>query len=78
MTPQEFNAMLIGLFAGLLVGLVPLITGMKKNQPALAVGGFLTCSITGAILGLVLAIPAACLFWWLIKKAPNKSGDYKD
>ena len=70
--------MLFGLFAGLLVGLVPLITGMKKNQPALAIGGFFACTITGAILGLILAVQTACLFWWLVKKAPNKSGDYKD
>ena len=78
MTPQVFGGMIFGLLAGLLVGLVPLITGMKKNQPALAVGGFFACIITGAILGLILAVPTACLFWWLVKKSPNKSGDYKD
>jgi hypothetical protein len=57
---------------------VPLFLGMKKNQPGLAIGGFLCCIVAGLILGVVLGIPTAALFWWLIKKADNKSRDYKD
>jgi len=63
---------------GLLVGLVPLIPGMKKNQPALGIGGFFACIVSGAILGLILAIPCCAFFWWRIKKADNKSDEYKD
>ncbi len=67
-----------GLIEGILLGLLPLITGMKKNQPGLAIGGFFASLVAGIILGLILAIPTAAIFWWLIKKAENKSKDFKD
>ena len=70
--------MQIGLLGGIAVGLVPLVTGMKKGQVGLAMGGFFICAIAGALLGFLLAIPSAAIFWWLIKKAENKSKDFKD
>jgi len=78
MTPQTFAGVVFGAVVGLFLGLLPLITGMKKNQPPLAFGGFFGCLIAGAIGGLILGVPAAALFWWLIKKAENKSKDYRD
>jgi hypothetical protein len=69
MTPQVFTGLVFGLIEGLLLGLLPLITGMKKNQPGLAFGGFFGCIVAGTAGGFILGIPAAALFWWLIKKA---------
>ena len=77
MTPLEFGGLVFGTIEGLLLGLIPLITGMKKNQPGLAIGGFFACIVVGAVGGFILGIPAAALFWWLIKKAENKSKDFK-
>ncbi len=78
MTQSGINGMIFGTVEGLLLGLLPLILGMKKNQPGLAIGGFFGCLITGAFGGFILGIPTAALFWWLIKKAENKSKDFKD
>ena len=38
---------MFGLIDGLLFGLLPLFTGMKKNQPGLAFGGFFGCIVAG-------------------------------
>ena len=62
-----------GIVEGLLLGLIPLVSGMKKNQVGLAIGGFFSCIVAGAILGLILGIPMAAIFWWIIKNSENKS-----
>jgi hypothetical protein len=77
MTPLVSDGVLIGIVEGLFLGLIPIITGMKKSQPGLAIGGFFACIVVGAIGGLILGVPAAALFWWFIKKAENKSKDFK-
>ena len=58
-----------GLLAGIISGLVPLIFGMKKDLPNMALGGFFACIITGLVGGFVLAIPMAAGFWYFINKA---------
>lgn len=78
MTPQVFSGLVFGTIEGLLLGLLPLITGMKKNQPGLAFGGFFGTIVAGAVGGFILGIPAAALFWWFVRKAENKSEDFKD
>ena len=78
MNQMTFAGLVFGTIEGLLLGLLPLITGMKKNQAGLAFGGFFGCIIAGAVGGFILGIPCAALFWWLIKKAENKSKDFKD
>ena len=60
--------LVFGTLAGILVGLWPLIKGLKANQQTLAIAGFFASIISGAILGLVLCIPIAWLFAWQIKK----------
>jgi hypothetical protein len=78
MTPLEFGGLVFGTIEGTLLGLIPLITGLKKNQAGLAFGGFFICIGAGAFGGFILGIPAAAWFWWLIKKAENKSKDFKN
>jgi hypothetical protein len=54
------------LVAGAICGLVPLIYGLTRGQTALAVGGFVACVIGGLLLGVILAVPLAALFAYLI------------
>lgn len=64
--------LLIGSVVGALCGLVPLIFGVVRSQIPLAIGGFFACVVCGAILGLLLAIPIAGLFVYLIVRASRK------
>jgi hypothetical protein len=52
--------------AGAICGLVPLVYGLARGRTGLAVGGFLACVVGGIILGVLLAVPLAALFAWLI------------
>lgn len=56
---------------GLLFGLIPLILGFVKKERSYAVFGFLGSIIGGAILGLLLSIPVAGIFTWLILRRPK-------
>jgi hypothetical protein len=78
MSSLVVNGLIFGTVMGLCLGIIPLILGMKKNQVGLAFGGFFGCIVAGATGGCILGIPCAALFWWLIKKAPNNSKDFKD
>ena len=78
MTPLVFEGLVFGTIEGFLLGLIPLITGMKRNQPGLAFGGFFACIIAGIVGGFISGVPASALFWWLIKNADNKSKDFKE
>jgi hypothetical protein len=62
------SGFVLGTLAGILVGLWPLLKGLKSNQETLAMAGFFASIISGAILGLVLCIPIAWIFAWQIKK----------
>jgi hypothetical protein len=56
---------------GFAVGLVPLAIGIWKKNLKLGVLGLLASTIGGALLGLLLAVPAAAIFVWLIVKRPK-------
>ena len=62
------NFVLLGIFAGILVGIIPAIYGASKNKIGIGILGFFVCSIAGAILGLLLAVPCAAIFIWYIAK----------
>lgn len=55
---------------GFVIGLVPLVLGIVKKKIKLGLLGLLASTIGGALLGLLLAIPAAAIFTWLIFKKP--------
>lgn len=69
MSSAVFGALLIGIFSGC----VPLIYGLNKNQPALALGGFFACVISGFVLGAILAFPMSGLFFFFIKNNGKSS-----
>ena len=62
---------LIHTFIGLLLGLIPLVLGFIKKERSYGVFGFLGSIIGGAILGLLLSIPVAAIFSWLILRRPK-------
>lgn len=64
--------LILGLWVGILSGLLPLIYGLIKDQPKLAIGGFFACAFSGVVLGALLAFPMSGLFFYLIKKAKSK------
>jgi hypothetical protein len=49
-----------------LIALVPLFFGLGRQQRKYAVTGFISTVVGGALLGLLLAIPVAAVFMWLI------------
>ncbi len=61
-------AALINSFIGLLLGLIPLITGITKKQKSLGVYGFIGSIIGGAILGILLSIPIVSVVTYMILK----------
>ena len=66
-------ASLINAGIGLVFGLVPLISGFVKRNVKYGVIGFLGSIVGGALLGLLLAIPVAAIFTWLIVKRPRQN-----
>ena len=59
-----------GVVAGLIAGIFPMLAANKRNNTGMGVGAMLLCGVCGAILGLLLAIPVACLLTYFINKQP--------
>jgi uncharacterized membrane protein len=55
-----------GLLLGLICGVIPLFFSTGRNRLKLGFGAVVACVISGLLLGLLLAIPVAVLFLWLI------------
>jgi uncharacterized membrane protein len=51
---------------GLICGVIPLFFSAGRNRLKLGFGGLLACVVSGLLLGLLLAIPVAAVFLWLI------------
>ncbi|HVE57299.1 MAG TPA: hypothetical protein VNB22_10765 [Pyrinomonadaceae bacterium] len=60
----------VGLLAGFVCGLVPLILGLKKQNIKLGVLGFILSLLAGLPLALLGALPVAGIFTWLILRKP--------
>ena len=50
-----------GACAGVLCGMAPFIVARNKGKPDLALTALIICAISGAMLGLLLAVPAALI-----------------
>jgi hypothetical protein len=66
------SAFISSLVVGLICGAIPLIIGAAKNQLGLGFLALIVCTISGFILGLLLAVPACGLFIWLIFNASRQ------
>jgi hypothetical protein len=60
------STMIGAVVAGGLCGLVPLVYGLARGETGLAVCGFAACLIAGVLVGVLLAVPFAAVFAWLI------------
>ncbi len=65
-TAAVVGAIVGSLVAGALLGLIPLIIGLKKGKKGLAIGGFIACMVGSLLAGLLLNIPMCVLFTILI------------
>ena len=63
LTPAD---LIEGVLVGLICGVVPLFFSTGRGRLPLGFGGLLACMIGGLLLGLLLAVPVALLFLWLI------------
>ena len=72
MSPTEkmMSYAIAGTIAGLLLGLIPLITGVKRGKQGLGIAGFFACTVSGGLLGIILAGPVCAVFSWLILRKP--------
>ena len=72
LTPQEawIYTVLFGAGIGFVLGLIPLVVGIIKGKVKMGAIGLLVCAVGGAILGILLSLPAAAVFVWLILKKP--------
>jgi hypothetical protein len=73
MSPRDLliYGVLINTAVGLVLGLVPLISGFVKRKVKYGILGFVLSAIGGALLGVVLAIPASAIFTWLVFRDPR-------
>jgi hypothetical protein len=62
-----------GALVGILIGSVLLLWGTKRNQKGLAQAGFYCCVFVSSIGGLILGIPTAVIFCFLIVSADKKA-----
>ena len=70
------TAIVAGLIAGIVVGLIPLGAGFFKDRRALGLVGFVSSALSGAILGLLLALPVAIVFTlaiFLMRREPARA-----
>lgn len=67
------SGMLWGLLAGMAFGTVPVLVGAFKQKLGLGLAGFFACSLGGAFLGMLLAVPICGVFVYLIIKK-SKAG----
>ena len=56
---QLITTMLIGMLAGLVCGIAPVIVSMEKRRAGFAILSLMLCGICGTILGVILAAPVA-------------------
>ena len=63
-------ATLIGVGIGILLGLIPLILGIRKGKKRLGVYGLISSTVGGALSG-ILSLIIVGIFIWLILKQPD-------
>jgi heme/copper-type cytochrome/quinol oxidase subunit 2 len=61
---------LLGIVIGILLGLIPLILGLKKNKRSYGLFGLVTSIIVG-VFSPILSVIAVAVFTWLILRKPK-------
>ncbi len=60
------DSLIEGALLGLICGVIPLFFSTGRDRLKAGFGGLLACVVSGVLLGLLLAIPVAGVFLWLI------------
>jgi uncharacterized membrane protein len=60
------DSLIDGFLVGLICGVIPLYLSTGKDRLKLGFGAVAACVVSGLLLGLLLAIPVAGVFLWLI------------
>jgi hypothetical protein len=69
-----FDALMMGLGVGLVIGFVVMVIGLLKEQTGLGFAGLGACAAAGMLLGLLGTVPTAGGFiYWIIRNS-KKSG----
>ncbi len=63
--------LIVGLIAGFVCGLIPLILGLKNQNRKFGILGFILSIIAGLPFALFGALPVAGVFTWLILRKPK-------
>ncbi len=63
---------LLGIVIGILLGLIPLILGIKKNNRSYGLFGFVTSIVTGMFSPILSIISVAIFTWLILRKAKNQ------
>jgi hypothetical protein len=65
MTPEQVaywaGVLVGGLFVGAVCGLLPLAVAKRKGRTAFGVASLVACTLSGLLLGLILAVPVAVI-----------------
>ena len=79
MNPSEMSqsqlilyAVLLNTAFGFVLGLIPLVLGFVKGRVKYGLFGLAASVVGGALLGVILSIPAALIFTWLVLR---RAGD---
>lgn len=54
--------------AGGIIGIIPLVFGLLHSKRVLGIASFIISIISGAFLGLTLAIPLCCIFMYFMQE----------
>lgn len=60
------QTVIVGGLAGIIAGLIPYFIGKNKDQIKMATQALIVCGICGIFLGLLLALPVALIYTFLI------------
>ena len=63
---------LAGVVIGILLGLIPLILGLKKKKRQYAIFGFIASVVCGAIMPLLSVIVVAVFTWLILRKTTSE------
>ncbi len=81
MNVADLISLISTLFNGAIVGAVPAVWGVKREQKILAFAVFFACLVAHFVLGMLLSIPVCALFLCLIFKnsrTPKNNDDKTD
>lgn len=81
---DAFWLAMIPVAVGFALGLIPLVVGIVRGKLKLGLIGLVVSTLGGALLGVILSIPAMGIFTWLIlrdqfvSEKPGENGEQEE